>query len=285
MSADIITNRLLAYRCENVLAQENALKEIAQEIALMVLARAGFFKVAAFQGGTCLRILHGLDRFSEDLDFVLDVSNDGFSWTTYLVQMQEEFSTYGYDLIVKNKDNTDKIIKSAFLKADSTGGILILKDTRTNRPAIHIKLEVDTHPPDGSQCILSYLDFPLNFSIKTQDLPSLFSGKIHALLCRPYTKGRDWYDFSWYVSKMTPVNIFLLKHALDQAGPWKGQLVPVTIDWIVAQLQEKVQSIDWKEAKKDVVRFLRPAALPSLDVWSCDFFLDRIRKMVSGIGA
>src|SRR3990167_5840855 len=124
--------------------------------------------------------------------------------------MHEEFSAYGYKLEVTNKKKLDKAIKTAFLKADSEGGILILKDIRTNRPKLQIKLEIDTNPPGGSEYELKYLDFPLPYSVQTQDLPSLFASKSHALLCRDYTKGRDWYDFIWYVSRKTPVNFSLL---------------------------------------------------------------------------
>src|ERR1700733_6581653 len=117
MSVEVIQQRLLSYQCQTVLDQENALKEIAQEIALMALSRAGFFKVAAFQGGTCLRILYGLERFSEDLDFVLEKPNKNFDWNTYIKNMREEFHAYGYSLDVLNKTKLDKVIRTAFLKA------------------------------------------------------------------------------------------------------------------------------------------------------------------------
>ena len=105
MSVAIIQEKLLTYQCKTVLEQENALKEIAQEIALMALSRAGFFRVAAFQGGTCLRILYGLERFSEDLDFVLEKSDKNFDWDKYIKSMREEFSAYGYTLEVEIKQN------------------------------------------------------------------------------------------------------------------------------------------------------------------------------------
>ena len=206
MSVEIIQQKLLTYQCQTVLEQENALKEIAQEIALMALSRAGFFRVAAFQGGTCLRILYGLERFSEDLDFILEKPDKNFNWDKYIQSMHDEFSIYGYKLEVINKSHINKAIKSTFLKADSKGGILILKDSRTHRPKLQIKLEIDTNPAAGSKYELKYLDFPLSYSIQTQDLPSLFASKCHALLCRNYIKGRDWYDFVWYVSRQVTIN-------------------------------------------------------------------------------
>ena len=124
-----------------------------------------------------------------------------------------------------------------------------------------------------------YLDFPLPFSIKAQNLSSLFAGKCHALLCRNYTKGRDWYDFSWYVSKQTPVNFDLLTHAIDQAGPWKDQHISVTSTWLVQQLEIKIQHLDLEKAKEDAMRFLRPQEQNVLNLWSKDFFLTRLEKL------
>jgi predicted nucleotidyltransferase component of viral defense system len=279
MSVEIIQQKLLAYECKTVLDQENALKEIAQEIALMALSRAGFFRIAAFQGGTCLRILYRLERFSEDLDFVLDKPDANFNWDIYIKSMRDEFSVYGYALEVTSKAKVDKPVRTAFLKADSEGGLLIIKDTRTNRPKLQIKLEIDTNPPEGSRYELKYLDFPLPYSVQTQDLPSLFASKCHALLCRNHIKGRDWYDFLWYVSRKTLINFSLLGSAINQAGPWAGKDEKVTPEWVIKELRVKINSIDWDVAKKDVSRFLRPRELSTLDLWSKDFFESRIDKL------
>jgi predicted nucleotidyltransferase component of viral defense system len=279
VSNRIIQHRLLSYQCQTVLEQENALKEIAQEIALLALSRTNFFKVASFQGGTCLRILYGLERFSEDLDFILDKSDPQFDWKNYLENMAEEFSAYGFTLEIQQRQKVEKTVKSAFLKTNSLGGILLLKDFRTNKPKMRIKLEIDSNPPAGSQYELKYLDFPLPFAIKTQDMPSLFAGKCHALLCREYVKGRDWYDFIWYISRKTPVNYQFLQNALNQVGPWQGKKTSVTDQWLIDQLKTKIQSIDWKEAKLDVAQFLRPNELASLSIWSEEFFLSRLDKV------
>lgn len=281
MSVAVIQEKLLAYQCKTLLEQENALKEIMQEIALMALSRAGFFQVAAFQGGTCLRILYGLERFSEDLDFILDKPDKNFSWYDYLNNMQEEFNAYGFELELKNREKVVGAVKTAFLKTDSQGGFLIIKDLRTNKPKLRIKLEIDTHPPEGSRYELKYLDFPLPYSIKTQDFPSLFAGKCHALLCRNYTKGRDWYDFVWYVSKQTPINFSLLNHAILQTNPRKEKFAHVTPKWFFNQLKTKIVHTDWDEAKQDVARFLRPRELATLELWSKDFFLSRWEKLVA----
>lgn len=279
MSVEAIQQRLLSYQCQTILDQENALKEIAQEIALMALSRSGFFRIAAFQGGTCLRILYGLDRFSEDLDFVLNKPDKHFDWNPYITSMSEEFSAYGYTLEVKPKTSLEKAVKSVFLKADSTGGILLLKDSRTNRPKIQIKLEIDSNPPIGSTNELKYLDFPLPFSVNVQDLSSLFAGKSHALLCREYVKGRDWYDFLWYVSRQTSVNFTLLNNAIEQTGPWEKRHLHVTPEWYLKELTKKIKNIDWDAAKKDVARFLKPRELTTLNIWSEHFFLSRVEKL------
>ncbi len=279
MSVAIIQEKLLSYRCQTILEQENALKEIAQEIALMALSRTGFFRSAAFQGGTCLRILYGLERFSEDLDFVLEKSDKNFSWDQYIQNMREEFKAYGFTLEVKDRKRLENSVKIAFLKADSAGGILLLKDIRSNKPKLKIKLEIDTHPPEGSTYELKYLDFPFPYSIKTQDLSSLFAGKCHALLCREYIKGRDWYDFIWYVSRKTPINFKLLSNAIAQAGSWKTQKIAVTPQWFLQELKLKIAQIDWEAARQDVVKFLKPQELASLELWSRDFFYSRLDKL------
>ena len=284
MSVIMIQERLLSYQSKTVLEQENALKEIAQEIALMALSRAGFFRVAAFQGGTCLRILYGLERFSEDLDFVLEEPDKNFEWEKYINNMREEFSAYGFILEVKDRKKLENAVKVAFLKADSEGGIMILKDMRTNRPKLKIKLEIDTNPPIGSEYELKYLDFPLAYSIKTQNLPSLFAGKCHALLCRDYTKGRDWYDFVWYISRQTQINFMLFNHAIGQAGQWAGQNITVTPEWFLNELKTKIIKMDWNIVKQDVARFLRQRELETLELWSTDFFLSRLDKLRSYLG-
>jgi predicted nucleotidyltransferase component of viral defense system len=283
MSVEIIQQKILTYQCKTVLEQENATKEIAQEIALMALSRAGYFRVAAFHGDTCLRILYGLERFSEDLDFILEKPDKNFDWHNFIYNIQEEFSAYGYTLEVKDKTKLEKTIKSIFLKANSEGGLLILKDTRTNRPKLRIKLEIDTNPPEGSSYELKYLDFPLPYNVRIQDLPSLFAGKCHALLCRDYTKGRDWYDFTWYVSRQVRVNFKLLSHALNQTGPWERKNITVTPQWLFQTLKTKINKIDWNIAKEDVKRFLRSRELATLEFWSKDFFLSRVDKLASDL--
>lgn len=275
----MIQQKLQEYNATTPIAQENALKEIAQEIALMALSRAGFFKIAAFQGGTCLRILYGLNRFSEDLDFTLINADSAFSFEPYIKSIKDEFLSYGFTLEVVNRSQLEKAVKTAFLKAESLGGLLIIKDIRSNRPKIKIKLEIDSNPPKGSGLETRFLDFPVAYSVQVQDMPSLFAGKCHALLCREYTKGRDWYDFVWYVSKKTPINITLLKNAIIQKGPWENSQLLIDPAWIYHELKIKIESTDWGKARQDVERFITPAEIASLDIWSSSFFLSRLEKL------
>lgn len=281
MNNNIILNRLLSYQIRTVDEQQNALKEITQEIALLSLSRARFFEVAAFMGGTCLRILYGLDRFSEDLDFVLDKPDPGFKWDSYIKNMREEFSAYDLKLEVKTGSKLDKSVRDTTLKIDPLAGILILKDPRSNAPLLRIRLEIDTNPPSGSVSELKILDFPLPFRIKAQDLPSLFAGKCHALICRGHLTVRDWYDFVWYIARKTPINFTLLENALFQTGPWEKQSISIKKDWLLQQLNIKIREIDWDEAKQDVSRLLKPRELTTLDLWSEEFFLSRVEKLGS----
>ena len=193
MSVKLIQDRLSRYQSRNQLEEENAIKEITQEVALSGLSRAGFFKIAAFQGGTCLRILYGLNRFSEDLDFVLNQPDQTFDWTPYLKSLKTELEAYGYQLQIQDRSNAENAIKVGFLKDDSIGKVLFLshRNQQGLASSIKIKLEIDTNPPGGSTVEQKYIDFPVTVPILAHDSSSLFSGKSHALLCRSWEKGRD----------------------------------------------------------------------------------------------
>lgn len=277
----IIQDKLDSYRPTSQQEEEFALKEILQEIALAALARTDFFKYASFQGGTALRILYSLDRFSEDLDFIASKPDGDFGWSDYLKNLETEFRVYGVEIETEDRSKADETVKKAFLKDRSFGKVLILKHLgRSGRLAsIRIKFEIDTNPPSGSHSEIRYLDFPFAAAVTVQDAPSLFAGKIHALFCREYTKGRDWYDFLWYVARKTPVNFEFLSSACDQQGSWKGQKIPIDKKWFLNELASKIKSLNWEEAKKDVARFLRPQVLATLELWGQDFFLDRWRKL------
>lgn len=281
MSTKIVQDRFEGYGCASRQEAENAMAEISQEIALAGLSRSDFFKQAAFQGGTALRILYGVQRFSEDLDFALKQPNPNFKLTPYLEGLKIEFEAYGVDVDVVDRSKTGESLRKAFVKSDSMGKILSLSniDLEGRLKTIKIKFEVDSNPPTGGNCETKYLDFPFPFPITTHDAPSLFAGKSHALLCREYVKGRDWFDFAWYVGRKTPLNYRLLSGAMGQTGPWKGQGIMVTKEWYLLEMEKKISNINWDEARRDVIRFLKPADLPAVRVWGCEYFCDRLQKL------
>ena len=280
MSVKIIEERLSGYRCHSQQEEEQALREITQEIVLCALYGAGFFKHAAFHGGTSLRIFYGLERFSEDLDFALLTANLGFNLSPYLKALAQSLSAYGYELQTDDRSREDAAMKSAFLKDDSLGRILRLKHPKTTGTArtIKVKLEVDANPPAGADIELKFHDFPTHFAAGLHNSQSLFAGKCHALLCREYVKGRDWFDFLWYAGRKTPANLTMLGNALNQQGPWKGQGTVPDNAWLFQELKRKIESIDWNAARDDVRRFLRPAAARSLDLWCTEFFVAVLQR-------
>ncbi len=276
----LIQEKLASYNAANQLEEEYAVKEILQDIALYGLWRADFFDIAAFQGGTSLRILHGMSRFSEDLDFIMKKPDPDFSWPIYLQRVVECFEEFGLKSEILDKGRMDQRIKKAQIKDNSICTQLNLSFFREN-PARKqtIKLEIDVDPPENSDFAYRYLDFPLDFEVCHQDLSSNFSLKIHALLCRPYLKGRDWYDFNWYVKQRVKPNLAHLQSALFQWGPWAGQETNVDLRWLKQKLTDKIGGIDWQDAAMDVERFLRLQEQHSLKLWSVAFFLHKVEQL------
>lgn len=274
MSIDLIQKRLNTYHLTSKESELNAIKEILQEIALCALSRTDFFKVGAFMGGTCLRILHGLPRFSEDLDFSLLSPDLNFRWSPLLEQLSLEFSTYNLSLETKDRSEASDAVKRAFLKENSFGKILQLSYERNSGDSqkILIKLEVDTNPPAFAKTESLLVRFPFPFSVRTHDLPSLCSGKCLALLCREYDKGRDWFDFLWYVSQGIKPNFEMLTAGLKQHGPWKGTQIMANADFLLQALHQKVDSINWNAASNEVRPFLTPASAADVKNWNPEYF-------------
>jgi hypothetical protein len=277
----IIQERLDRYACKTHQEQDLALREITQEIALLSLARTGFFKIAAFHGGTCLRVHYGLPRFSEDLDFLLMRPDPDFDWRPFVNNMALEFQVYGYELEVKDRSRVDSAVKKVFIKDDSIGKLLTLHPMPAGRQKqkINIKLEIDTNPPLGSAWETKYLEYPIPFALTAQDLTSSFSLKIHALLCREYTKGRDWYDFIWYVGRKVSLNLVLLSNALHQTGPGQGRGLSVDGKWYLERMKEKIQTTDFEKVKTDVENFLKADEQASTKLWDRDYFLTYLDRM------
>lgn len=275
----VILEMLKPYRCQNADDYKNALKEVIQELALLGLWRAKFFEHAAFYGGTALRILFGLDRFSEDMDFSLLEPNPDFSLKSYENQLMIELKSFGLVTHIETKEKThESAILSAFLKANTITHFLEIGVPERERKRLHhqdsirIKIEVDTNPPPGFSTTVRYLTQPMPFFVKTYAESDLFAGKMHAVLCRSWKtriKGRDWYDLVWFVGRKTPLHLAHLEARMRQSGHYEeaGALSEASLR---ERLLAKIDALDIEKAKKDVEPFLKDKR--SIDVWSTDFF-------------
>lgn len=281
MFHDVVAAKLGEYDLGNAVEQENALQELMQHYILASLSRAGLFAEAMFHGGTCLRIVYGINRFSQDLDFLLKKPNPHFVWQPYLARVQRDCAQEGIDFEIQDKSDVDGAMRKAFVKTDSIGKVMTLglPYGRQAQRKIRVKLEIDTNPPEGSRFETSYISFPVTAPITVQSLTSGFATKSHALLCRTYTKGRDWYDLIWYVGRRVEPNLKLLANALLQQGPWKNKKQEITVAWLLNALRDKIGTIDWRVARSDVQRFLPTKEQAGLQVWSETFFLHQVTQM------
>ena len=269
----IYNTMLAAYPQTTPNERHNAQIEVAQQIVLAGLARSDFFAHAAFYGGTCLRIFHGLPRFSEDMDFSLLQNNKDFDWTKYFPYIEQEFLSLGRQVVITKKDKrTFGKVESAFLK-DNTEVYNLQFQTEKS---IKIKIEADTCPPLDFQTEQKLLMQPYSFYTRCFALPDLFAGKMHALLYRQWksrVKGRDWYDFEWYVRNRIPLHF---AHLQARAKQFNNE--DLTPDAFAQKLRETIQSVDLNLVKADVSPFLvRPL---ETEIWSNDYFMqiaDRIQ--------
>jgi predicted nucleotidyltransferase component of viral defense system len=262
----------------------DALREIMQEITLAALSRTDFFEKAAFYGGTALRIFYGLDRFSEDLDFSLLKADEGFTLEPYFSAILTEFEALGIKVRINEKEKAKRSsIESAFLKTETIWKELVLEDilkqtgVKSNKP-IKIKIEVDRNPPLGFQTEEKLLIRPFSFYVRCFKLPSLFAGKLHALLYRKWNnrvKGRDWYDLEWYIKKGIPLDAahFLLR-AKDTTD-WNAEII--TNEQILELINHKIESVSFTNIKEDVIRFIKDEKV--LSIWSAKYFKDLVEKM------
>ena len=275
----VIEEMLKSYQVDNIYDRKNAMKEIMQEIVLCGLSRAGFFKEAAFYGGTALRIFYGLDRFSEDLDFSLEQINLDFDLCSYFPVLEKEVKTFGLNVEIQEKEKTkDSNIRSAFLKGNTKEHLLLfyaderLVGTVDKNEVVKIKFEVDTNPPAFATYEHKYRLLPVPYEIRLYDMPSLFAGKIHAVICRGWQsriKGRDLYDYIFYLSKAVTVNQKHLRARLIDSG-YISENQECTLEEIKTMLKNRFDSIDFLQARKDVEPFIRDTSV--LDIWSSEIF-------------
>ena len=274
------------YNPKNNLERENAIKEIIQEIALAGLSRGGFFEKAAFYGGTCLRIFYGLDRFSEDLDFALVKKDEGFKFDDYFPRLKREFLSYGIDLNIELKKKSNaSLVQSAFLKGNSL--MLMMTFFPKNEDAKHIlsnqkikiKFEIDMDNPEGGITEYKYRMFPSPYEIQVFDESTLFAGKIHAILCREYknhVKGRDYYDYLFYIGKKVPFNMKYLENKLKNTGKIAMDEI-LSLDRVKEFLRDRFEKVKYNQAIEDVSNFI--VQEESLNLWKKEFFLSTLDSL------
>ena len=270
----LIKQRLERYDLSSDALKDQAIREVVQEIMIYALAQSNFFDKALFHGGTSLRIVHNLPRFSEDLDFMLRETEADFPWQRYLNELEEILIGYGIECEVQPKGKMDDRVRKAMLKDNSVTKQLNLSfKNRDPGQKIRIKLEIDLYPPENNREAETNLDFPYTHLVRHQDLPSNFALKIHAMLCRPYTKGRDWYDFAWYVSQGVQPNLPHLRSALIQNGSWQEQDdLYIDRDWLSSNISNAIERIKWDVAVSEVSEFLKHDEWQSVAPWNNSFF-------------
>jgi len=281
-----LENMLNRYNMQTYEESYDALREVLQEIILNSLSKAGFFSEATFYGGTALRVLYNLPRFSEDLDFSLLEINPNFKITPYESAIVDGLKGYGFEIDIQIKEkNQNSAIASAFIKGNTLKHLLNIgipdeiKSTIHRDQNVKIKLEVDTEPPLNFKTESKTLLRPTPYRISSMTKPCLFAGKMHALLCRSWVsrpKGRDWYDLVWYISQDIPLDLKHLETRLKQSCKWvnksEGVIIPEELkpEDVIKLLKQRVDTVDFQKAKDDVSKFIKNKS--ELDIWDKEFF-------------
>ncbi|MCL2434910.1 MAG: nucleotidyl transferase AbiEii/AbiGii toxin family protein [Lentimicrobiaceae bacterium] len=272
MNNTIFSNMLSRYEIKTKDDKTNATHEVMQQIALAGLYRGGFFDKAAFYGGTCLRIFYGMQRFSEDMDFSLLQADENFRLENYFDAIISEFQSMGRDItIAKKEKKREKNIESAFLK-DNTE---VYNLSFSTEKQIKIKIEVDTQPPAGFTTEYKLLLLPFSFMVRCYTLPDLYAGKMHALFFRNWktrVKGRDWYDFEWYVRNNVALNFSHLQKRTEQiSGLIEQNFTPEVFQ---KMLKERIEKTNIETVKNDVHPFLKNPS--EMEIWSTAYFLQLV---------
>jgi len=287
---NIIEQMLSNYEITSEADLINALKEIFQEIALLGLFQGGFFEKAAFYGGTALRILYGLPRFSEDLDFTLLEKNSDFNLEYYFSAITDEFEALGIKINIAQKIKKDfkSDIASAFLKNETaihtlnieTNDLGHILDGVHNGKKLKIKFEVDINPPLKFQTEAKTLLLPKTFNVISMTLPNLYAGKMHAVICRKWisrVKGRDWYDFEWYVKKSTPLNLEHLQERMYESGDLDKN-IKLDEKLFKKFMYTRIDALDVESAIKEVSPFIKDKS--GFEFWSEDYFKLLTEKVI-----
>ena len=253
----------------------NATYEVMQQITLAGLYRGGFFDRAAFYGGTCLHFFYGLQRFSEDMDFSLLQVDENFSLESYFDPLIAEFKALGKEITINKKAKTTQTnVESAFLKENTA----IYNLQFTTEKQIKIKIEVDTKPPPDFSTEHKLLLLPFSFMARCYSLSDLYAGKMSAFLFRNWrnrVKGRDWYDFEWYVRNNITLNFDHFKRRAEQINGLNVK--EFTQNDFKKLLKERIEKTDITSVKNDVRPFLKNPQV--IEIWSIAYFL-QLAEMV-----
>lgn len=277
--ASPIESLIQKYNPQTSLDYENALKELLQEITLAGLASAGFFDKAAFYGGTALRVFYGLPRFSEDLDFTLFQVQPDFKLKPYFSRVESSLASFGFDVQIDEVEKSEnRTVESAFLKANTKMHLMKIRSAvplagkiQANKN-LAVKFEVDVYPPLGFETETQILLPPISASVKVLKPSSLFAGKMHAVLFRRWknrVKGRDFYDLLWYLGQGIPLKLAYLEQKMKDSKVLSADDT-LTPEYLRNLLVERIRGIDWEDAKRDVIKFLRNPH--ETDVWSTEYF-------------
>ena len=284
---EAIAQMLQRYPLNRIEDRIQALREILQEVALLGLYRSKFFEKAAFYGGTALRLLYNLDRFSEGLDFSLLKGDPHFDLGLYMPLLEREVRSFGFDISVEKKEKKiESSIQSAFLKAGTQKQLLIIETPGAliqgiqKEQVLRIKMEVDINPPMDFNTENKFHLRPVPFSVKVFSLPDLFAGKMHAVLCRRWksrAKGRDWYDLVWYAAHHPQLHLVHLEKRMIQSKHLDGSS-PLDRKLFFDLMSKAIEGLDIHQIRKEVEPFVKDHG--SLHVWSKEFFHDVVTRIV-----
>lgn len=282
----VIETMLGKYNPKNNEERESAAKEIIQEIALAGLSRGGFFEKAAFYGGTCLRIFYGLNRFSEGLDFALLEKDPDFRLSDYFPSLEREFASYGIEIRAEEKKKDfDSDVRSAFLKGNTLALMMTFfpksEDARKiiSNQKMKIKFEVDTDNPKGGRTETKFRMLPAPYQVRVFGESTLFAGKIHAIICRNYknhVKGRDYYDYLFYIGKGSAFNLEYLENKLKSTEAI-AQNEKLTLGKVKEMLKARFETVDYESAKEDVSNFINDKS--GLSLWKKELFLVTLNEL------
>ncbi|MDR1644764.1 MAG: nucleotidyl transferase AbiEii/AbiGii toxin family protein [Tannerellaceae bacterium] len=276
MNNPVFESMLSHYEVATKEERQNATHEVMQQIALAGLYRSGFFNRAAFYGGACLRFFHGSPQFSEDLDFSLLQADEYFCLENYFDAITTEFRAFGLDITIARKEKKTQTLAEPALGKDTTEIYILQFTTERN---VKIKIKVDTQPPAGFTAEYKLLMLPFSFMVRCYALSDSYARQMHAFLfreCENRVKGRDWYDFEWYVRNNIALNFEYLQQKMEQLNA----IAPhdFSVEHFKSRLKERILNTNMNAMKNDVCPFLKNPA--EIDIWSCDYFLQLVDRII-----